>query len=83
LLVHHAAHDERINAAWPAYEAALRAAKIRFAEHTYPNTQHGFHNDTTPRHDRDAAELAWKRTLAFFDANLRSSGGASEHPDAK
>lgn len=83
LLVHHAAQDERINAAWPAYEAALRAAKIRFTEHTYPNTQHGFHNDTTPRYDRSAAQLAWKRTIAFFDANLRSSGGAGAHPDAK
>lgn len=77
LLVHHAEHDERINAAWPAYESALRAAKIGFEEHTYPGTQHGFHNDTTPRYDELAAQSAWKRTIDFFDATLRGDSAAS------
>lgn len=71
LLIHFAAVDERINAAWPAYEAALKAAGVRYTAHQYPGTQHGFHNDTTPRFDAAAARLAWDRTLAFFASTLR------------
>ena len=63
--------DERINSAWPAYEAALKAAGVRFDAHRYPGTQHGFHNDTTPRFDEAAAALAWGRTLALFNRRLR------------
>jgi carboxymethylenebutenolidase len=70
VLVHLAANDERINAAWPAYEAALKAAGVRYEQHTYPGTQHGFNNDTTPRYDAAAAQLAWERTLAAFKAAL-------------
>jgi carboxymethylenebutenolidase len=70
LLVQLAAVDERINAAWPAYEAALKAAGARFEMHQYPGTQHGFNNDTTPRFDAAAAKLAWERTLAFFRLHL-------------
>ncbi|RYG12465.1 MAG: dienelactone hydrolase family protein [Burkholderiales bacterium] len=71
LLIHFAAVDERINAAWPAYEAALKAAGVRYTAHQYPGTQHGFNNDTTPRFDAAAAKLAWGRTVDFFNANLR------------
>ena len=67
-----AEHDERINASWPDFEAALRAASIRYERHLYPGTQHGFHNDTTPRYDEQAAREAWHRTLALFDRTLRS-----------
>ena len=70
LLVHLAAVDERINAAWPAYEAALKAAGARVEAHTYPSTQHGFNNDTTPRYDAAAAKLAWERTVGFFRQQL-------------
>ena len=70
LQIHFAGIDERINAAWPAYEAALKAAGARYVAHTYPNTQHGFNNDTTPRFDTVAAKLAWERTMAFFKQNL-------------
>ena len=70
LLIHFADVDERINAAWPAYEAALKAAGVRHEAHRYPGTQHGFNNDTTPRYDTAAAQLAWGRTLAFFKAQL-------------
>lgn len=72
LLIHFAAVDERINAAWPAYEAALKAAGVRYVAHQYPGTQHGFNNDTTPRFDAAAAKLAWDRTLAFFAQHLRA-----------
>ena len=72
LLIHFAAVDERINAAWPAYEAALKAASVRYTAHQYPGTQHGFNNDTTPRYDAAAAKLAWDRTLAFFNQHLRA-----------
>ena len=70
LLVHLAGIDERINAAWPAYEAALKTAGVAFTMHQYPGTQHGFHNDTTPRYDAAAAKLAWERTVAFFRSRL-------------
>lgn len=72
LLIHFAAVDERINASWPAYEAALKAAGVRYTAHQYPGTQHGFNNDTTPRFDAAAARLAWDRTLAFFQQTLRT-----------
>ena len=71
LLVHFAETDQRINAAWPAYEAALKAANVSYTAYTYPGTQHGFNNDTTPRYDEKAAKLAWERTLEFFKKNLR------------
>lgn len=72
LLVQLAAVDERINAAWPAYEAALKAAGVKYAMHQYPGTQHGFNNDTTPRYDAAAAKLAWERTVGFFKAQLQA-----------
>jgi carboxymethylenebutenolidase len=71
LLIHYAGLDERIDAGWPAYEAALKENHVRYQEFTYPNTNHGFHNDTTPRYDDAAAKLAWTRTLEFFNAHLR------------
>jgi carboxymethylenebutenolidase len=70
LLLHYAALDERVNAGWPAYEAALKAAGVAYEAHIYPGVNHGFHNDTTPRYDKEAAELAWSRTIAFFKAKL-------------
>ena len=71
LLIQSAEDDERINAGWPAYEAALKARQRPYERHLYPGTQHGFHNDTTPRYDEAAAKLAWQRTLAFFNRHLR------------
>jgi len=71
LLVHHAENDERVNAGWPAYEAALKASNVTYSMYQYPGTQHGFNNDTTPRYDEAAAKLAWQRTLEFFNKNLR------------
>ncbi len=73
LLLHYAETDERINAAWPAYETALKAAGVRYQVYQYPGTQHGFNNDTTPRYDEAAARLAWQRTVAFFNTHLRST----------
>jgi carboxymethylenebutenolidase len=71
LLIHFAGMDERINAAWPPYEAALKTAGVRYTAHHYAGTQHGFNNDTTPRFDAAAAKLAWDRTLSFFNQTLR------------
>jgi carboxymethylenebutenolidase len=71
LMIQSAEVDERINASWPAFEEALKAAKVPYERHLYPGTQHGFHNDTTPRYDAAAAKLAWDRTLAFFRKNVR------------
>ena len=70
LLIHYAELDERVNEGWPAYEAALNAAGVRYEAFIYPGVNHGFHNDSTPRYDEPAAELAWERTLAFFKTNL-------------
>ena len=70
LLIHFAEVDERINAAWPTYEAALKASGARYAAHLYGGTQHGFNNDTTPRFDAAAAKLSWDRTMAFFKERL-------------
>jgi carboxymethylenebutenolidase len=71
LLIHYAENDPRINAGWPAYEAALKAAKVKYTAHIYPGTEHGFNNDTTPRYDEKAAKLAWQRTIDFFNEHLR------------
>lgn len=71
LLLHFAQDDARINATWPAYEAALKANGNVYEGHIYPGTHHGFHNDSTPRYDEAAARLAWERTLAWFDRYLR------------
>lgn len=70
LLIHYAGLDERINAGWPDYEAALKANGKTYTAYIYEGVNHGFHNDTTPRYDAAAAELAWSRTLEFFAANL-------------
>lgn len=70
LLLHYGELDTRINEGWPAYEEALKANGKTYAAHIYPGANHGFHNDTTPRYDQAAAELAWSRTLAFFAENL-------------
>ena len=72
LLLHYAGVDDRINAGWPAYEAALKAAGVRYEAFVYPNVQHGFNNDTTPRFDEASAKLSWARTIAFFNAKLRA-----------
>ena len=71
LLIHYAEKDDRINAGWPAYETALKAANVPYTAHIYPGTQHGFNNDTTPRYDEAAAKLAWQRTVEFFNKQLR------------
>lgn len=70
LMLHYAANDERINSGWPAYEAALKANGVKYEMFMYPGTQHGFHNDSTPRYDEAAAKLAWSRTVAFLKKNL-------------
>jgi carboxymethylenebutenolidase len=70
LLIQLAELDERINAGWPAYESALKAAGKEYEVHIYPATNHGFHNDTTPRFDADAAKLAEERSIAFFKEHL-------------
>ena len=70
LLVHYAEHDERITSMWPAYEQALKASGVRHEAHVYPGTQHGFHNNSTPRYNEAAAKLAWDRTVAFFREHL-------------
>ena len=71
LLIHYAGLDSRINGNWPAYEEALKANGVSYKMHMYDGANHGFHNDTTPRYDKAAADLAWQRTLEFFNANLR------------
>lgn len=71
LLLHYAALDNRITSGWSAYEAALKANGKEYKAYIYPNVNHGFHNNTTPRYDKDAAELAWKRTIDFFNEKLK------------
>ena len=71
LLLHYAELDDRVNAGWPAYEKALKAAKVKYTAYIYKGANHGFHNDTTPRYDEAAAKLAWQRTIDFFNATLR------------
>ncbi|GJM34815.1 MAG: hypothetical protein DHS20C18_38160 [Saprospiraceae bacterium] len=70
LLLHFAALDKRVNAGWPDYAAALQEHNKEYSAHLYPDVNHGFHNDTTPRYDWDAANLAWERTIEFFKAKL-------------
>ena len=72
LLIVYAENDERINAMWPPYEAALKSAGVKFDAFKYPGTQHGFNNDTTPRFDEAQAKLAWGRTVALFNRTLRA-----------
>lgn len=72
LLLHYAEKDERITSGWPAYEAALKAAGVKYEAYIYPGTEHGFNNDTTPRYDETAAKVAWQRTIAFLNAHLRA-----------
>jgi carboxymethylenebutenolidase len=73
LLIQYAQDDERINAGWPAYEAALKANRVSYQQFTYPGTQHGFHNHTTPRFSKDAAALAWQRTVDLFNKHLKTT----------
>lgn len=72
LLIHYAGLDTRINDGWPSYEAALKANNKEYTMYMYPDVNHGFHNDSTPRYDKAAAELAWSRTTEFFTKKLRS-----------
>jgi carboxymethylenebutenolidase len=71
LLLHYGELDTRVNEGWPAYEAALKENKKAYTAYVYPGVNHGFHNDTTPRYDQAAAELAWKRTVDFFKETLK------------
>ena len=71
ILAHYAGEDQWVNAGIPAFESALKANGVKYEMHTYPGTQHGFHNDTTPRYDEAAAKLSWSRSLAFFKQNLK------------
>ena len=71
LLLHYASLDTRLTAGWPAYEAALKANGKKYQGFIYENVNHGFHNDTTPRYDKAAADLAWKRTIDFFNEHLK------------
>tara|TARA_R110000744_G_scaffold68932_1_gene140143 strand:+ start:37 stop:927 length:891 start_codon:yes stop_codon:yes gene_type:complete len=70
LLLNFAENDSRVNASWPAYESTLKANGVDYEAHIYPGTQHGFHNDSTSRYDPKAAELAWSRTVDFFNTHL-------------
>ena len=70
LLIHYGELDTRVNEGWPAYEAALKENRKEYSAYIYPNANHGFHNDTTPRYDKPAAELAWKRTIDFLTEKL-------------
>ena len=70
LLIQYAENDERINAMWPTFEGALKAAGATYDMHMYPGTQHGFHNNSTPRYHEASAKLAWERTIAFFKKHL-------------
>ncbi|MBI3730220.1 MAG: dienelactone hydrolase family protein [Burkholderiales bacterium] len=72
LLIHYAGIDERVNAGWPKYEAALNKAGVKYQAFIYDGVQHGFNNDTTPRYDQAAATLAWQRTVDFLKTNLRA-----------
>ena len=72
MLIHYAGNDQRINAGWPAYEESLKKSGVKYEAFTYPNTEHGFNNDTTPRFDEAAAKQSWDRTIELFNATLRS-----------
>ncbi|HEX6163226.1 MAG TPA: dienelactone hydrolase family protein [Vicinamibacterales bacterium] len=71
MLVHHGGNDKRLVEGWPAHEQALKAAGVRYEGYVYPNAEHGFNNDTTPRYDAASAKLAWDRTIAHFNKHLR------------
>lgn len=71
LLLHFGELDQRVNAGWPAYEEALKKNNKTYTAYVYPDANHGFHNDTTPRYDKEAAELAWNRTIDFFNESLK------------
>ncbi len=70
MLIHYAELDQRINEGWPEFEKALKAAGTKYQAFVYPEVNHGFHNDTTPRYDESAAKLAWQRTIDFFKKEL-------------
>ena len=72
LLIQSAEDDPRINKAWPDFEAALKANDVDYRRHVYPETHHGFHNNSTPRYNEAAAKLAWDRTIAFFREHLKA-----------
>lgn len=74
LMLNHAELDERVNASWPDFESGLKSARIDYVHHDYEGVQHGFHNDTTPRFDEKAAELAWQRTVQFLSGHLKPDG---------
>ena len=70
LLIHFAEKDPRVNKTWPDYESLLKKNRVDYQAHVYPGVNHGFHNDSTGRYNREAAELAWSRTLDFFGKHL-------------
>ena len=70
LMLHHGELDERVNASWPAFEKGLADAGVNYTAYMYEEASHGFHNDTTPRYDADAAALSWQRSLDFFARHL-------------
>ena len=72
LQIHFAELDQRVNDTWPDYEKALKANNVNYTAYVYPKTNHGFHNDSTARYDEKNAELAWQRTISFFEQNLRA-----------
>ncbi len=72
LLLHYAELDTRVNEGWPAFEKALKESKKKYTAYIYPNVNHGFNNDTTPRYDKAAADLAWQRTIDFFNKELKN-----------
>ena len=73
MLIQHASNDEWVNSGWPAFEAALKKNKVKYEEYTYPNTEHGFNNDTTPRYSEAQAKIAWQRTVDWFNKHVRAS----------
>src|SRR5947199_291018 len=73
MLIHYAGMDERIDAGWPAFEAALKANRVHYEQYTYAGAQHGFNNDTTPRYDEASAKLAWQRTMDWFNKYVRAT----------
>ena len=70
LLINYAGNDTRLTGMWPEYEAALKSAGVKYQAYIYPNVEHGFNNDTTPRFNKPAADLAWGRTVALFRKDL-------------
>lgn len=70
-MLHYGGLDERVNAGWPAYQAALDANGKAYTVYIYEGANHGFHNDATPRYDEEDASLAWQRTIDFFNEHLR------------